>query len=401
MIEWALVRHFAVTAASAVPVLLSGPGSLELCVLTCAALLPALRGKNSIKARSCRIAVVVPAHDEELHITSCLRSLNEARGQDQDIDICVVADNCTDDTASLAARSGARVLVRANTMKCGKGFALDFAFKTLLQEQYEAFLVVDADTSVAGNFFTEMRVLLSTGADAVQCRYLVRNSTESIRTRLRSVAMRAFNVVRPRGRDRLGVSCGIYGNGFGVSRKTLEKVPYLASSVVEDLEYHLALIRSGRRVRFADRTEVCGEMPVGKAAADKQRTRWEGGRFRMIREKAPELLRDAIRGRTSAIEPLLDLLLLPLGFHATLLVCGAVSSWNPARIAALVGVAVLLLHLFATFVVGDASCRDLMALTAAPLYVLRKCISLPRLLRSSGRDATWVRTERISGEVSR
>ena len=58
--------------------------------------------------------------------------------------------------------------------------------------------------------------LLRSGADAVQCRYLVRNAGASVRTRLMSIALRAFNVLRARGRDGLGLSCGIYGNGFGL-----------------------------------------------------------------------------------------------------------------------------------------------------------------------------------------
>ena len=70
-----------------------------------------------------------------------------------------------------------------------------------------------------------------------------------------NVALLAFNVLRPRGRARWGLSCGILGNGFGLARKTLEAVPYDASSVVEDLEYHLRVVESGRRVEFLG--EVC------------------------------------------------------------------------------------------------------------------------------------------------
>ena len=67
-----------------------------------------------------------------------------------------------------------------------------------------------------------------------------------------NIALLAFNVMRPRGRDRLALSCGILGNGFALRRETIEAVPYEAGSVVEDLEYHLRLVRAGKKVQFAD-----------------------------------------------------------------------------------------------------------------------------------------------------
>ena len=76
-----------------------------------------------------------------------------------------------------------------------------------------------------------MRAWLGSGADAVQCRYGVLNAGDSLRTRLMNVALLAFNVLRPRGRDRLGFSAGILGNGFALRAETLATVPYVARSV--------------------------------------------------------------------------------------------------------------------------------------------------------------------------
>ena len=184
---------------------------------------------------------------------------------------------------------------------------------------FDAFVVVDADSEVSSNFLTAIAVRFEGGADAAQCRYIVRNSGDSIRTRLMNVALFGFNVLRPRGRDRLGLSAGIYGNGFALSAATLRAVPYTAASVVEDLEYHLALIRARRRVQFIDTAAVYGDMPVAGTGVKTQRARWEGGRLRMMVEKVPGLARDVLRGRFRSVEPALDLLLLPLAFHVVLL----------------------------------------------------------------------------------
>lgn len=373
---------------------ISLPGTVELFCLTAAALLPPRSKSVDVTNHFERLAVVVPAHNEEANVGACIASLRGADRADFVVEIVVVADNCDDRTAEVAAESGARVLLRRDPNLRGKGYALDFAFKQLLAEGIGAFLVVDADTEVAANFILEAGALLQAGADAVQCCYLVRNPGKSIRTRLMNVAFLAFNVTRARGRDRLGLSCGIYGNGFGMRRETLEQVPYLAASLVEDLEYHLCLIQAGKRVQFANRAVVRGAMPSAGKGVETQRSRWEGGRLRILRERTLGLFSDVMHGRLRAVEPLLDLLLLPLAFHVTLLVVAASAPCFPVRMIGMLGLAVVAMHLFVAIFVGGGSWRDVASLLAAPFYIVWKLLLIPALVRSSKGDTTWVRTER-------
>ena len=383
------------TAAGIAAAMVSLPGTVELFLLTLGAVLPK-RSKRPARPSTgpWRLAALVPAHNEEVTIHDCVQSLRRASHGDFDIQIVVVVDNCEDRTAEVATKAGARVLLRNDPHLRGKGYALGFGFKTLLSEGFDAFLIVDADSEVSNNFFLEAGELLRSGADAVQCGYLVKNPSESIRTRLMSVAFRAFNVLRARGRDRLGLSCGIYGNGFGLRRETLQTVPHLASSVIEDLEYHLSLVRSGKRVNFVDRTTVFGEVPARGKGVATQRARWEGGRLRMIREKTPGLLADVLRGKVRSLEPLLDLLLLPLGFHVVLLVLAAFAAWTPARLAGFVGLLIVLVHLMVAIALTGGDWRDAIALLASPYYILWKILQIPLLIRSSRTNAAWVRTER-------
>ena len=369
------------------------PGAVELLLLVVGSVLPKRKSRFFGADRVWRIAVVVPAHNEEGNIGRTVKSLVGAERLSLEADVVVIADNCMDRTSERAREIGARVLVRTDERR-GKGFALDFAFRALVSEAYDAFLVVDADTEVAANFLTEMTRWMRGGADAVQARYLLLNPNQSVRTRLTSVANRAFNVLRARGRERLGLSCGVYGNGFGMTKATLEQVPYLASSIVEDLEYHLALVRSGRQIRFVETTSVYAETPSGSGAATSQRTRWEGGRFRMIRENAPGLCIDVLRGRFGCLEPCLDLLLLPLAFHVTLLVAAAVTPVEIVRIFGLVGLGVAALHLLLAIMLADGTWREFFALLAAPVYISWKLLLLPALARGSAVNTHWVRTER-------
>jgi len=382
---WSIVTGAAVCAAL--------PGSIELFGLSFAAIFPVKRIVAMAATGTWRVAIVVPAHNEELSIASCVESLLAADRGGMQVAIYVIADNCTDNTATLAEAAGATVLQRINDAERGKGYALHFAF-TQLEPLADCFLVVDADTSVAPKFLLAAAGALRDGAAAVQVRYLARNAEDNTRTRLMALALRAFNVVRPRGRQNLGFSAGILGNGFGLRRETLAAVPYLASSVVEDLEYHLSLVRSGRRVIFVDETAVFGEMPVRGKGVETQRSRWEGGRLRMLVDRGPGLLRDVLVGRLRCLEPLLELLLLPLAFHVVLLVVAVLSPLPIVRELALVGFAVVLFHLLVTIVVGRGGWRDFVTLASAPFYILWKLLLIPSLLRNAGSNHAWVRTSR-------
>ncbi len=373
------------------------PGTVELLMLSVAGMLRP-KSLGTAGRRNLRIAAVVPAHNEELNIARCVQSLLRADRASLDFAVVVIADNCSDGTAPSAEAAGARVLVRQNADLRGKGYALDYAFQNLLPEGYDVFLVVDADSEVSWNMLQTVVAAFRAGAQATQCRYIVRNGAESIRTRLMNVALFGFNVLRPRGRDWLGLSAGIYGNGFALSAETLHAVPYTASSVVEDLEYHLSLVRAGRRVRFLDTATVFGDMPTEGAGVKTQRTRWEGGRFRMLSEKAPGLFAEVLQGRFRLMEPVLDLVLLPLAFHVCLLMLAAATPFPFARDLGLFGLAVVLIHLLAAIRVGGGGKEDLMALVAAPLYIVWKILLIPRLLRSSKSGAAWVRTERETKE---
>jgi cellulose synthase/poly-beta-1,6-N-acetylglucosamine synthase-like glycosyltransferase len=373
------------------------PGTIELLLLTMGGILPRRNaGPKTDDAAPLRFAVVVPAHNEATGISRCVQSLLNCEQGGGEFSVVVVADNCSDNTAELAREAGARVLIRRDQERRGKGYALGFAFEILLAEGFDAIAVVDADTIVEPNFIAEFRRLFSEGADAIQCRYVVNNAAASYRTRLMNIALFAFNVLRPRGRDRWGLSVGLLGNGFGLSRETILAVPYDAVSVVEDLEYHLRLVRAGRKVRFADAVTVKADMPAGGRGAKTQRARWEGGRLRMIAKMAPSLLREVSQGQFRLGEPLLELLLLPLAFHVLILLAVLVLPFTPTRFYALFGLGTVVVHVIAAIRAGGGGLKELAALAVAPFYIVWKAMLIPTFIRTAKKNAEWVRTERAN-----
>jgi cellulose synthase/poly-beta-1,6-N-acetylglucosamine synthase-like glycosyltransferase len=372
---------------------LSLPLVLELLLVTAAQLLPradkaAVRGAPPEFA----LAVIVPAHNEEFLVARAVVSLRASAHPD--VRIFVVAHNCSDATAARAEQAGAEVLVYNDPTARGKGFALRYGFKHALEAGADAVMVVDADSTVSANTVAVVEQAFADGARVLQCRYEMFSTTEKSSTRLSALAFRGFNVIRPRGRERLGLSAGILGNGFAILRPVLEAIPYDAFSVVEDLEYHLHLVMAGERVRYLDEALISADFPESRAGESVQRSRWEGGRLLTARTWALPIATRVLRGKLRLLEPLCDLTGLPLayGVFAILLAFALPLGW--LRLYAGVSMAIVLAHVLAAAWAGPDFLGTVKLLALVPYYILRKLIMIPGVLRGSSAKADWVRTER-------
>jgi len=351
--------------------------------------------------RQLRFDIIVPAHNEELGIAAAVASLKRIDWPQDQFRVVVVADNCTDATASIAANAGADVMQRRDPDHRGKGYALDFAFKASRARQWaDAVVVVDADAQVSPNLLEAFARRIERGDQAVQAHYGVSNTNASWRTRLLSIAKAAFHIVRSRGRERLGLSCGIRGNGWCVTHALLDQVPYQAFSLTEDLEFGITLGMAGYRVAYADEAHSDAEMVSGEKDSRKQRQRWEQGRFQLLRSRTLPLLGQALAtGSRVCLDLALDLLVLPLsyiGLNVMLLVAVAVLGARAGQISAAwqwlaVGCCIaLLLHILRGWQLSQAGLRGLLDLGRAPFFLVWK---LMVMLRGGG-SREWVRTKR-------
>ena len=374
------------------------PGTIELALLTFPGLAGVRKRRPDTDVSGVRLAVVIPAHNEETGLPVTLQSLKSCNHPLPDADLHVIADNCSDNTATVARDAGCTVLERHDTTLRGKGYALNWAFGQVQQKGYDAIVIVDADTRVDANFLDAYRNLFANGADAGQAVYRVGNPEANFRTRLMHIAFLAFNYLRPLSRQNLGFSAGILGNGFALSMDTVREIPYDSFSIVEDLEYHTRLVRADKKVAFLPDTAVWSDMPETSEAAQTQRERWEGGRMRMTFEQTPKLAAGVLSGRWRLLEPLLELLLLPLSYHLLLLLLLVFLGGGGFFTAyALAGLVMVVLHVIVAMIVGKASAEDWKALASAPFYIMWKIANIVGIVKSAGKGADWNRTSRDSG----
>jgi cellulose synthase/poly-beta-1,6-N-acetylglucosamine synthase-like glycosyltransferase len=380
---------------------LAVPAVLACSYLFVLALLSAELKARTPLQRELKFDVIVPAHNESSIITHTIASLKKIDWPADRHRIVVVADNCTDDTADLARQSGAEVLERHDTSLRGKGYALNFAFKDSAARNWaDAVVVIDADAEVSSNLLGAIAARLEQGAQAVQVHYGILNPSATWRTRLITIAKSAFHSVRSRARERLGLSCGIRGNGWCVTHALLRKVPYQAFSLTEDVEYGIELGIAGYRVYYAEDAHSDAEMVSGEQAARKQRQRWEDGRFQLIRNQTLPLLVQAFKQPSRVCMDLaLDLMVLPLSYvvvNVVLLIgLAALAMWFDHHFVVwlwtgIACAAALALHVLRGWQLSGTGIQGLLDFAHAPGFLLWKVV----LMLSRRESKEWVKTER-------
>ncbi|MDB6086185.1 MAG: glycosyl transferase [Gammaproteobacteria bacterium] len=356
-----------------------------------------------LSMRQLRFDVIVPAHDEASGIARTVASLRRLDWPQDRFRVRVIADNCTDMTASIASAAGAEVLERTSQSDRGKGYALAYAFEHSRSERWaDAVVVVDADAEASPNLLEAFASRIERGACAVQAHYGVLNPMASWRTRLITIAKASFHIVRSRARERLGVSCGVRGNGWCVTHELLQRVPYRAFSLTEDLEYGIDIGLAGYRVEYADEADANADMVSGAQAAGKQRQRWEAGRFQLVRTKTLPLLKAAVRRRSLiCLDLALDLLVLPLSYVVLdivlLLILAAIGSWRHVSLwpGMWLGVGVactacVVLYVVRGWQLSGIGAKGILDLAKAPGFLIWKVLLMLR--RRSTTE--WIRTDR-------
>lgn len=371
------------------------PGTMELLLVTTGAFIPPRKTKRPSR-KGVKLAVLIPAFNEEINLSNTLGKLRLCTGS---FSVIVIADNCTDKTSEIAQKHGVEVLIRNDPSQKGKHHALRFAFSILKERDFTHYIILDADTEPSPNFVEAVSSVLEDGVEAAQTRYGVLKPERSLRTRLMNIAFLAFNYLRPLGREGWGLSSGILGNGFVLSKSAIQNVSFEIDSIVEDLAYHLKLVKAGYRVRFIPEAAVYGEMPMHRHGASIQRIRWEGGRFRVLVEEFPKLLKAVLQGHYRLIEPMLELLSLPSAYHVLLLFILLLVPWPAGQWMALLSLGVFACYIVVALWTGKASWRDYAALLLAPIYLVWKITILISTLKTAKKNAEWERTPRENDET--
>jgi cellulose synthase/poly-beta-1,6-N-acetylglucosamine synthase-like glycosyltransferase len=333
--------------------------------------------------RRVRFLVLVPAHNEELSIGRCLAAINaQRRPADQ---VLVVADRCTDATAAIARGLGASVLERGAGEEPGRAAARQAGLDHARALEWDAVLMLDADSVVAPGFISACERALAAGAEAVQAR----SESERGRSLTAEASLAAFalqGITLPRGRDRLGAAVRLRGTGMAIRRR-LALAHRFGAPASEDLVYTLDLLLDAVRCRHVDGARLRSAGTSTWSAFGGQKVRYEAGRMAAARAYLPRLLRRGLLHRDPACLEAAWFLATPplalavLSVLAGITISAATASWS---LTVVFGASLLALGLVVVtgLIQAKAGPRTWLALLAAPWYLGWKAVIQLRALAS-------------------
>ncbi len=376
----------------------------------------ARKPKSAKASHEHKFAVMIAARNERAVIGDLIASIKAQNYPQELIDIYVIADNCTDDTAAIAREAGACVFVRNNKEQVGKGYALDYGLQAIWQEfpnaGHEAYFVFDADNVLDSNYFREMNKTFDSGA-RVSTSYRNSKNFDSnwISAGYGVWFLREAKFLN-QARITLNTSCAISGTGFFIAADILKSAGgWKWHLLTEDIEFSASSIISGERIQYCPTAILYDEQPTTFRASWNQRFRWAKGFYQVFAHYAWGLVKGIFkneRGHKFAcydmlmtIAPGMLLTVISIIFNVTILVLQltGVVSVGVAFASSISSIAFCLasytLFMFAfgvltIFVEWDSirasSARKIASMLTFPLFMLTY---IPICLVALVKKATW------------
>lgn len=342
------------------------------------------------------VAILIPAYNESLGITkTILAILPQLKTQDQ---LLVVADNCSDDTATIARSLGATVVERFNTKQRGKGYALDHGIQYLKNNPPQVVMIVDADCSISDQFIEILAMRCAQLKRPVQALDLMLSpDNPSLKMRIAEFAWLVKNKVRPLGFKALGLPCQLMGTGMAFLWDDITQMSLANGHVAEDMKLGIDFCRDKNAPIFIPEVLVTSLFPQGENASSSQRARWEHGHLGMIVSEAPTLFWEAIKtGNLQMFGLACDLLVPPLAvltlMSVAVFVLSLVSASHFALLFSMTLLFALTLAVLLAWLFFGRQIISFKQLCYAPIYAL---VKIPLYIKFFfNRQVDWVRSKR-------
>lgn len=267
-----------------------------------------LKGEQKFKAvREHKFAAVISARNERDVIGQLISSIKSQNYPKDKLDVFVIADNCTDDTAQVAREAGAIVYERFNKVQVGKGYALDWLFKIIDRDHkdagYEGYMIFDADNILDVNYVSEMNKVFDNGYDILTS---YRNS-KNFDSNWISAAYSLWFLREARylnnSRMQLGTSCAISGTGFLVGANVIEENGgWIHHLLTEDIEFTCDSVSKGMKIGYASKAVLYDEQPTKFSQSYTQRLRWAKGFYQVFANYGGKLLKGVLKGSFSCLD---------------------------------------------------------------------------------------------------
>ena len=253
-----------------------------------------------------RYGIIICARNEHLVIGNLIDSIHAQTYDKDKMDIFVVADNCTDNTAQICRDKGCIVYERFDQAHARKGYAMEFLFNHIIEDYgidaYDGYIVFDADNLLNPTFVEELNKAFDTGAGVVVGYRNTKNFDTNFISAGYGIHFYQSVVAYHRPRGWLGLSTHIAGTGFVIASRLL-KDGWHYTCLTEDTQFTLNSVAQGEQIAFCEAAEFFDEQPYEVKVMARQRIRWIRGRMYSFFSTFPEMFKGlfSIFGKQSMI----------------------------------------------------------------------------------------------------
>ena len=243
-----------------------------------------------------KFKILVACRNEEAVIASLIESINAQNYPKDMYELCVIPNNCTDDTKRIALELGARVIDCYRECTC-KGDALRHAFDETRNEDFDAYIIYDADNVVHPNFLTRMNDALESGYKVAQGYRDSKNSKDNWISGSYSIYYWMQNFFFNRARMNVNASATINGTGFMVKKEIIETYGFDTLTLTEDIEFTAQCAINNIQIAFVEDAISYDEQPVSWSSSWKQRKRWSTGAHKCLKLYTAGLIKSFVKNK--------------------------------------------------------------------------------------------------------
>lgn len=384
--------------------------------------------------RKNKIGIVIAAKDEEQCIGKLFDSI-EAQTYDKNLfSVFLALDNdhpeAGDPQLDIAKERLKTVPFEyeINKPQGSKGAALKRMFAKILAEhpdEFDAYIIVDADNILTPTFIEEMNNALVSGADVIIGKKLIKNwetkdkKYRTLTANLSALTYTGIDTMGNKYKSHRGYSLALCGQGILLTKKFIDTFGgFPFTSLTEDVEINANAILHGMKQFYYEHARLYSEEPIEHTEYNKRRYRWLKGYFSSNKNYRKQMLKKTFCNGKIARENLnflfelhpvyimiisLALAIVTYFVSAIVLTCFG-SAWAVSAWIMLAGFVLLIYLMIAFFnlmlVLED---RETNKMTVAeklkvvfwgPLYTVEYVVILVRVLNKNYK-VTWEHVKRL------
>lgn len=219
-----------------------------------------------------RILVLIPAYKEDTVIFSSVESILNQDYPPHLYDVLVISDKMKESTNADLSKQRINLL-EVTFENSSKAKALNFAIDSLKEPQYDIVVILDADNTTNINFLNKINNTYDAGIKAIQAHRIAKNLNTDTAI-LDALSEEINNSIFRKGHINMGISASLIGSGMAFDYKWFKNNIKKVTSVGEDKELEMLLLKQTIYIEYLDDVNVYDEKTQNSHNFYNQRRRW-------------------------------------------------------------------------------------------------------------------------------